>query len=336
MLNPKLFLNENIFSDKVEKKTTRAGFGAGLVKAGEADKNIVGLTADLRDSLNMTEFAKKFPERFFDCGVAEQGMITVASGLAVSGKIPFAASYAVFSPGRNWEQIRTTIAYNNVPVKIVGGHTGLLTSPDGATHQALEDIALMRSLPNMKVIVPCDYFEAEKATMQMVKDAKPNYLRLNRPELPLVTTEKTPFEIGKAQVFWLPSGSPERSRGNKKPQATIIACGEMVYYSLLAALDLEEKNIEVEVINLSTIKPLDTKTILESVKKSNKVITVEDHQVAGGMGSAIAEFLAENHPVKIKFLGVHDSFGESGVLEELLGKHGLLAKDIVAAVKGVL
>lgn len=326
MLNSELFLNQDIFSDKVEKKTTRAGFGSGLVKAGEADKNVVALTADLRDSVNTTEFAKKFPERFFECGVAEQGMITVASGLAVSGKIPFATSYAVFSPGRNWEQIRTTIAYNNVPVKIVGGHTGLLTSSDGATHQALEDIALMRSLPNMKVIVPCDYFEAEKATMQMAKDAKPNYLRLNRPELPLVTTEKTPFEIGKAQVFWTA----------KKPQATIIACGEMVYYSLLAAFELEQKKIEVEVINLSTIKPLDTKRILESVKKSGKVVTVEDHQIAGGMGSAIAEFLAENHPVKIKFLGVHDSFGESGVLEELLGKHGLLAKDIVAAVEGIL
>lgn len=326
MLNPKLHLNKDIFSDKVEKKTTRAGFGSGLVKAGEADKNVVALTADLRDSVNTTEFAKKFPERFFECGVAEQGMVTIASGLAVSGKIPFATSYAVFSPGRNWEQIRTTIAYNNVPVKIIGGHAGLLTSFDGATHQALEDIALMRSLPNMKVVVPCDYFEAEKATMQMAKDAKPNYLRLNRPELPLVTTKKTPFEIGKAQVFWTSSS----------PQATIIACGEMVYYSLLAAFELEQKKIEVEVINLSTIKPLDTKTILESVKKSGKVVTVEDHQIAGGMGSAIAEFLAENHPVKIKFLGVHDSFGESGVLEELLGKHGLLAKDIVSAVEGIL
>ena len=185
---------------------------------------------------------------------------------------------------------------------------------------------MMRTLPNMKVIAPCDYFEAEKATMQMAKDAKPNYLRLNRPELPVLTTEKTPFEIGKARVFWTSSS----------PQATIIACGEMVYYSLLAARELEEKKIEVEVINLSTIKPLDTKTILEAVKKSGKVITVEDHQIAGGMGSAIAEFLAENYPVKIKFLGVHDSFGESGVLEELLGKHGLLAKDIVAAVEGIL
>ncbi len=330
MLNGKLYLNPNFFSEKIEKKTTRAGFGSGLVKAGDpsagGDKNVVALTADLRDSVNTTKFAKKFPDRFFDCGVAEQGMVTIASGLAVSGKIPFVTSYAVFSPGRNWEQIRTTIAYNNVPVKIVGGHAGLLTSPDGATHQALEDIAMMRTLPNMKVIAPCDYFEAEKATMQMAKDAKPNYLRLNRPELPVLTTEKTPFEIGKARVFWTSSS----------PQATIIACGEMVYYSLLAARELEEKKIEVEVINLSTIKPLDTKTILEAVKKSGKVITVEDHQIAGGMGSAIAEFLAENYPVKIKFLGVHDSFGESGVLEELLGKHGLLAKDIVAAVEGIL
>ncbi len=330
MLNKNLFLNENIFSEKVEKKTTRAGFGSGLTKAGEKDKNVVALTADLRDSLNMTEFAKKFPERFFDCGVAEQAMITVSSGLAVSGKIPFATSYAVFSPGRNWEQIRTTIAYNNVPVKIIGGHAGLLTSSDGATHQALEDIALMRTLPNMKVIAPCDFFEAEKATLAMAQDKKPNYLRLNRPELPLVTTEKTPFEIGKAQVYWIPKGNPERSRG------TIIACGEEVYYSLLAAKELEKNKIEVEVINLSTIKPLDAKTIFESVKKSGKVITVEDHQVAGGMGSAVAEFLAENYPVKMKFLGIHDSFGESGTPEELLQKHGLLTKDIVKAVEDIL
>ncbi|HCI05584.1 TPA: transketolase [Patescibacteria group bacterium] len=329
MLNHKLYLNKEIFSDKVEKKTTRAGFGSGLAKAGDpsadGNKNVVALTADLRDSVNSTEFAKKFPERFFECGVAEQNMITVASGLAISGKIPFTTSYAVFSPGRNWEQIRTTIAYNNVPVKIVGGHTGLLTSFDGATHQALEDIALMRVMPNIKVIVPCDFFEAEKATLAMAKDKQPNYLRLNRPELPVLTTGKTPFAIGKAQVFWTSS----------KPQVTIIACGEEVYYSLLAAKTLEEKNIEVEVINLSTVKPLDSRTILESVKKSGKVITVEDHQVAGGMGSAVAEFLAENYPVKIKFLGVHDAFGESGKPEELLAKHGLLAQDIVNAVKSL-
>ena len=301
-----------------------------MVKAADplagGDKNVVVLAADLRDSLNMTEFAKKFPDRFFECGVAEQGMITIASGLAVSGKIPFAASYATFSPGRNWEQIRTTIAYNNVPVKIIGGHAGLLTSPDGATHQALEDIALMRVLSNMKVIAPCDYFEAEKATLAMAKDKHPNYLRLNRPELPVLTTEKTPFEIGKAQVFW----------ETKNPQVTIIACGEMVYYALLAVKQLEEKKIEVEVINLSTIKPLDTKTILESVKKSERVITVEDHQVAGGMGSCVAEFLAENYPVKVKFLGVRDSFGESGTSGELLKKHGLTVENIVSAVEDFL
>ena len=326
MFNPKLFLNPDLFSEKVDKKTTRAGFGSGLVKAGELNRNIVALTADLRDSLNMGEFAKKFPDRFFECGVAEQGMITIASGLAVSGKIPFAASYATFSPGRNWEQIRTTIAYNNVPVKIIGGHSGLLTSPDGATHQALEDIALMRVLPNIKVIVPCDYFEAEKATFAMAKDETPNYLRLSRPELPALTTEKTPFEIGKAQVFW----------ETKNPQVTIIACGEMVYYALLAVKQLEEKKIEVEVINLSTIKPLDTKTILESVKKSERVITVEDHQVAGGMGSCVAEFLAENYPVKITFLGVRDSFGESGMPQELLKKHGLTVENIVSAVEDFL
>ncbi|MEW5805133.1 MAG: transketolase C-terminal domain-containing protein [Patescibacteria group bacterium] len=325
MLNKKLHLNENLFSDKVEKKSTRAGFGSGLIKAGEKNSNIVALTGDLMESTKIDGFAKKFPARFFESGVAEQNMITIASGLAASGKIPFAASYAVFSPERNWEQIRTTIAYNNVPVKIIGAHTGLLTGPDGATHQALEDIALMRILPNLEVIVPCDYFEAEKATLAITETNKPSYLRLTRPDIPIITTEKTPFEIGKVQVFWQ----------TKKPQVTIIAAGEMVYYSLLAARELGGEGIEVEVINLSTVKPLDTKTILELVEKSGRVITVEDHQVAGGMGSAVAEFLAEICPVPIKFIGVRDQFGQSGQPEELLNYYGLNVENIKKAVKEI-
>jgi transketolase len=325
MLNKDLRLNQNIFSKEVEKRSTRTGFSSGLVRAGEKNENIVVLTADLRGSVKVDEFAKKFPERFFECGVAEQNMITIASGLAASGKVPFAASYAIFSPGRNWEQIRTTVCYNNVPVKIIGSHAGLLTGPDGATHQALEDIALMRVLPNIEVVVPCDFYEAEKATLVVAKTGKPSYLRLTRPDIPIVTTEKTPFEIGKAQVFWQA----------EEPKATIIACGEMVYYSLLAAKELAEENIEVEVINLSTIKPLDRKTILESVKKSGKVVAVEGHQIAGGMGSAVAEFLSENYPVPIKFIGVQDAFGESGKPEELLEKYGLGAESIKKAVKEV-
>lgn len=318
MLNPELFLNEKVFNEP-EKKSTRAGFGSGLVKAAQANNNVVALTADLRDSLNLTGFAKKFPERFFDCGVAEQNMVTVASGLAASGKIPFCASYATFSPGRNWEQIRTTIAYNNVPVKIVGGHAGLQTGPDGATHQALEDLALMRVLPNMEVISPCDYFEAEKATLALAKSGKPGYLRLFRPDFPVLTTEKTPFSIGKIEKFWV----------SEKPQVTILACGDMVYQSLVAVRELEEKHsIQSEVLNVATIKPLDLETILASVKKTNFLVTVEDHQVAGGMGSAVLETLAGVFPIKTLQLGLNDQFGQSGTPDELLKEYGLSAGEI--------
>ncbi len=323
MLNPDLYLNLNLFDAGAERKTMREGFGQGLLEAGEQNPNIVALAADLRDSVSMTKFAQKFPDRFFEVGVAEQGMVTIASGLAASGKIPFTGSYATFSPGRNWEQIRTTICYNNVPVKIVGSHAGLLTSPDGATHQALEDIALMRALPNTQVVAPCDVHEARKATLAIAENGKPTYLRVMRPPIPVVTTDKTPFRIGRIDAFWT----------SKKPRATVCAIGDMLYYALCAAMELEQEGLEVEVLNVATVKPLDIDAILTSAKKTKAVVTVEDHQKAGGMGSAVAEALSQTYPVRMKLVGVDDAFGQSGTPEDLILHYGLGQKFIAQAVR---
>lgn len=305
-------LNPNLFTKKEELKATRAGYSDGLVELGKTNKNVFALTADLRGSVGMSEFAKKFPERFIDVGVAEQNLVTVASGLAHVGKIPFVSSFAAFSPGRNWEQIRTTICYNNQPVKIASTHAGLGVGEDGATHQMTEDIAMMRSLPNIDVIVPCDALEAEKATIAVTKTNKPCYLRLGRQKTPTITTKETLFKIGKANIL---------QEGEK---VTIIACGPTVYEALKAANEIKN----VEVINLHTIKPIDKETILKSVKKTKKVITVEDHQVHGGMGSAVAELLSENYPVKIKIMGLKDTFGESGSSKQLYDKYGISSKHI--------
>lgn len=311
---------------KKEMKTEpiRAGFGRGLVKAGELDENVVALCADLTGSVKMDGFAEKFPERFVQIGVAEQNLATTAAGMALAGKVPFTASYAAFSPGRNWEQIKTTACLNEVPVKIVGGHAGLYTGPDGATHQMLEDIALMRVMPGMVVICPGDSVEAEKATLAMAKDPHPNYLRLCREATPVLTTEKTPFEIGKAYVF------------EKGEDVTIIATGTMTYHAMLAAEQLFKDGIDAEVVHVPTIKPLDEATILRSVKKTGCVVTVEEAQIAGGLGGAVAEFLGENHPVPIKRLGMQDRYGESGDGEELLVHFGLDAKHIRLAVHSVV
>ena len=231
MLNPELKLNKNLFDEDVEQKPIRDGYGEGLVLAGEADLNVVALCADLTESTRSEAFSKKFPERFFEVGVAEQNMATIAAGLGVSGKIPFIASYATFSPGRNYEQIRTTIAYNDSNVKIAGHHAGISVGPDGATHQATEDIAIMRAMPNMKVFVPCDAIEAKKATLAAAKIWGPVYLRFGREKSPVITTEETPFTPGKAQIFWQ----------SKKPQVIIIACGMLVYNALVAAKELEKE-----------------------------------------------------------------------------------------------
>lgn len=324
MINDKANLNPKLFDEDVEKKASRDGFGEGLIEAGELNDQIVALCADLTESTRIEGFKKRFPDRFIEVGVAEQNLVTVASGMAAAGKIPFVSSYATFSPGRNWEQIRTTICYNNRPVKIVGSHAGISVGPDGATHQALEDIALMRVLPNMVVVVPCDAIEAKKATLAISANGKPSYIRLSRDKVPVVTTEETPFEVGRAEVL------------REGKDVTIIACGQMVYYSLLAAEELAHDKIEARVINCHTIKPLDQKTILAAAEETGAIVTVEEHQISGGLGGAVAELVAEHYPVPVRRVGIQDHFGESGKPEELMEKFGLGKKDIKKAVMGAL
>lgn len=310
-------LNENTYNpEKLEKIPTRNGFGEELALLGASNENIVALSADLTESTRVHLFKEKFPERFFQVGVAEQNMIGIAAGLALEGKIAFAASYAVFSPGRSWDQVRVSVCYSNLNVKIIGGHAGLSVGPDGATHQALEDIAITRVLPNMKVVVPADYEQAKKATRAIALDASPTYLRLGRAGFPSFTLADTEFELGKANVY------------KEGTDVTIIACGIMVHEALLAAKMLELKEISAEVINVHTIKPLDTQTIIKSAQKTKKVITVEEHQISGGLGGAVSECLSEHYPVPIKRLGVADSFGESAEPQELLEKFGLTKENI--------
>jgi transketolase len=326
MLNPELKLNQKLFDEKVEQVPIRQGFGEGLLAAGEKNDKVVGLCADLTESTKMNLFAEKFPKRFIEMGVAEQNLASVASGMAAMGKIPFISSYAMFSPGRNWEQIRTTICYNNQPVKIAGSHAGISVGPDGGTHQAIEDIAITRVIPRMVVISPCDSVEAKKATLASVETGTPVYLRLAREKTPVMTTAKTPFKIGKAQVFW----------ETKNPKAGIIATGALLHKALKAAKELEEEGIEIEVLNLATIKPLDEAGILSFAKRVKKLVTVEEHQIRGGMGSAVAEYLAQVYPVPIEFIGVNDAFGQSGTPEELIEHYGMGKDAILRAVKKVL
>lgn len=334
MLNPNLKFSEKIFSDEIEMAATRDGFGEGLLIAAEENSNVVVLSADVAKSTRCDKFAEKFPERFFQIGIAEQNLAGVAAGMGVSGKIPFISAYAAFSPGRNWEQIRTTISYNDSNVKIASHHSGLLTGYDGATHQILEDIALMRVLPNMKVIVPCDAIEAEKATIAATKIWGPVYIRFAREKTPIFTTEETPFIPGKAEVFWDPSAGSGRLR--RKPQVAIIGCGPILYNALLAAKELEKEKIGTIVLNNHTIKPMDKKKIIEAAKKYKAVVTVEEHSVFGGLGSAVAEILAKNCPTPMEFVGTTDTFGESGNPKDLIKKYGLGTKDIITAVKKVI
>ncbi len=315
-----MHLSPDLYSDSIQKIAIRDGFGQGLVQAGDENSNVVVLTADLKESTRANFFAEKFPDRFFDCGVAEQGMVTIASGLANSGKIPFVCSFAAFSPGRNLEQIRTTVCINDMPVKIAGLFGGVSVGPDGATHQMLEDIALMRVLPNMIVIAPSDSIEAKKAVVAASKINTPVYLRIPRAESPVYSTEATPFEIGKANV--LIEGS----------DITIVASGAQVHTSLLAASKLEQQGIHAEVINLHTIKPLDSETLIASARKTNRVITFEDHQIAGGMGSAVSELLSTECPVKVVRLGIEDRFGQSGSADELYTHYGLTVDHLLEVV----
>lgn len=317
-------LIDDLSAKDIQVEPIRAGFGRGLLEAGRRDEKVVALCADLTDSTKMDLFAKAFPERFVEIGVAEQNLVTVAAGMSAMGMIPFASSYAAFSPGRNWEQIRTTVCLNDRPVKVVGSHAGLSVGPDGATHQMLEDIALMRALPNMVVLAPCDAVEAEKATLAMATDKRPNYMRLAREGTPVFTTHDTPFAIGKAQVF------------EHGADVTIIATGVMTYQALLAADHLDKHGIDAEVIHCATIKPLDAVTILQSVKKTGAVVTAEEHQITGGLGGAVAELLSEHHPVPLRRVGVKDRFGESGKPEELMEHFGLTYKHIMAATHEVI
>lgn len=322
MSNP--FQLADYLADEVAKVPIRKGFGEGLKKAGELNQNVVALCADLTESTQIHLFKNAYPDRFFEVGIAEQNLATVGSGLAAMGKIPFISSYAAFSPGRNWEQIKTTAALNDVPVKIVGAHAGLYTGPDGATHQMLEDIALMRVMPNMVVIVPGDAIEAQKATLAMAADDRPCYIRLAREATAVVTTEKTPFDIGKAYVF------------EPGHDITILSTGTMTYPALVAAHMLFKDGIDAEVVHVPTIKPLDAVTILKSVGRTRAVITVEEAQINGGLGGAVAELLAENLPTPMRRMGVKDQYGQSGSASELLEHYGLTPKHIMLEVHGLL
>lgn len=302
----------------------RKGFGQGLLEAGKRWDNIVAICADLTESTNMHFFAEAFPERFVEVGVAEQNLVTVGAGMAAMGKVPFVSSYAAFSPGRNWEQIRTTIALNDRPVKIIGSHAGVSVGPDGATHQMLEDLALMRALPNMVVIAPCDSVEATKATLAMATDSRPNYMRLAREATPVFTTEHTPFEIGQAYIFC------------EGAEVSLITTGTMTYQAMEAARILAKDGIEAEVVHVPTVKPLDGKTILASAHKTRHVVTAEEGQINGGLGGAVAELLGEKLPTPMIRVGMKDRFGESGKPEELLRHFGLDADHIAMAAHHLL
>ncbi len=321
-------LNPKLFDTDVEQAPIRVGFGEGLVLAGRADERVVALCCDLTESTRMDAFAKEFPKRFFQMGITEQSSAAVASGMAAMGKIPFLSSYAMFSPGRNWEQIRTTICYNDRPVKIAGSHAGVSVGPDGGTHQAIEDIAITRVIPNMMVITPCDSIEAKKATMAAAKTNSPTYIRLAREKTPIITTEDTPFEIGKAQIFYRPQNAPVK--------VGIIACGSLVYNSIMAARGLESEGIGAVVMNIGTVKPLDKEAVIALAKECGAIVTVEEHQIAGGMGSAVSEVLSAEHPTRMAFVGVHDKFGQSGTPLELIEHYGMGIGHIKDAVKKLL
>ena len=322
-------LNPKLFDADVEQLPIRKGFGEGLVKAAELDERVVGLCADLTESTQMHLLRQKFPQRFIQIGIAEQNLASTASGMAAMGKIPFITSYAMFSPGRNWEQIRTTICYNNQPVKIAGSHAGISVGPDGGTHQAIEDLGITRIIPKMVVISPCDAIEARKATLACAKTMSPTYIRLAREKTPIMTTEETPFEIGKAQVFFEP-------KDGVRPEVGIIATGALVYKALRVAHELEKDGKHVKVLNVATVKPLDEDAVWRLAHETGAIVTVEEHQIAGGLGSAVAETLARNFPCPQEFIGVKDVFGQSGTPDELLAYYGMGEKDIHQAVKKVL
>lgn len=322
MINNQLHLVTDIFeTDTLESAPLRDGFGEGVVEAGKQDEKVVVLCADVADSVRATAFKEAFPKRFIEVGVAEQNLATIASGLANYGKVPFIVTYAAFSPGRNWEQIRTTIAIADLPVKIMGMHTGVSVGPDGATHQALEDITLMRVVPNMTIIVPCDKEEARKAVLYAAKNNKPTYVRFTRHKTPVFTTKETPFEVGKAEYLWR----------SEYPKVAIMGAGPLLYDALQAARILEARGIGTSVLNLHSIKPMDIAKVLEASRDAGAVVTVEEHQILGGVGGTIAEILTQNHPVPQEMVAMHDRFGQSGTSRELLDYYRLNTDGIVEA-----
>lgn len=325
MINPRARLSKKIFKTDIEQVPTRDGYGKGLVWLGDNDPNIVVLTGDLSESTRSNWFAEKFPSRFVEVGVAEQNMMGIAAGLALSGKIPFVSSYATFNPGRNWDQMRVSVCYSMANVKVAGAHAGISVGPDGATHQALEDIAMVRALPNLTVVVPCDSIETQKATVAIAQEIKgPCYIRFGREKTPVFTTKTTPFKIGRAEIF------------RDGDDVAIIGSGILVYNALLAAKELEKLGVHAMVVNNHTIKPIDRKTLTLAAKKCGAVVTVEEHQIHGGAGSAVMEVLAEEYPVPVERVGMRDTFGESGKPMELIEKYGMGKDSIIKAVLKVL
>ncbi len=319
MINKSANLTEKLFAKDIPQAPNRDGYGLGVVEAAEKDERVVVMCADLTESTRNLDFKKHFPNRFIQAGVQEQFLAAGAAGLALAGKIPFITSYAMFCPGRAWEQVRTNICLNNVKVNIIGSHAGVSVGPDGATHQAIEDIAIMRVIPNITIIAPCDANEARKATLAVVDYPGPCYIRLAREKSPVFTTEKTPIKIGRAEIY---------RKGN---DVALIACGPLVYNALLAAKELSKNGVDARVINCHTIKPLDQKTILDAAKNCGAVVTIEEHQIAGGLGGAVAELLAKHLPTPQEFIGIHDKFGESGKPNELIEYFGMGVKSIVKA-----
>lgn len=323
MLKKEARLSPDLLDPKIAQRPTRDGYGEGVILAAEKHPEVVVMCADLTESTRNVGFKKRFPERFIQVGVQEQFLAAGAAGLAMGGKVPYITSYAMFCPGRAWEQVRTNIALNDVNVKIIGSHAGVSVGPDGATHQAIEDIAIMRVIPNMTVIAPCDAIEARKATAAIADRKGPCYVRFAREKTPVFTTEETPFEIGQAEVFR--SGS----------DVAVVACGPLVHAALVAAEWLAAEGLDVMVLNCHTIKPLDEKAVVAAAAKCGAVVTVEEHQAAGGLGGAVAECLAKHHPVPMEFIGVQDRFGESGAPSDLIRHFGMDAESIKKAVKKV-
>lgn len=321
-INPAAHLVPHVYDLKrLEQIPTRDGYGEGIVEAGKADKKVMVLCADLSESTRSLWFKEKYPERYVTFGVSEQSLAAVAAGMALAGKVPFVASYAMFCPGRAWEQVRTNIALNGANVKIAGAHAGVSVGPDGATHQAIEDIAIMRCIPEMTVVVPCDSVETRKCTLAAAKTDGPVYFRFARERSPVFTTEKTPFKIGKAVTY----------RNGK--DVAIFGCGPVLHNALLAANELSREGIECMVVNLASVKPMDEKAVVAAAKRCGAVVTVEEHQRMGGMGSRVAEVLAKSLPTPIEFVGVDDVFGESGSPDELIERFGLGVRGVKAAAK---